>query len=82
MSKPIASKEYQYRSNGSDYYRTMVLRGGSVVPGSRSLNVYTGRTLERKLADLQQDIDNGAWEVVETNVARRYLPSRSTRPLN
>ena len=79
----MASKEYQYRSNGRDYYKTVVLRGGSVVPGSRSLGVYTGRTLKRKLADLQDDIDNGAWrEPDPEEVPRCYSSPRHTRPLN
>jgi len=63
VKKLLASTEHQYRSNGKDYCKTVVTRSdGTQVKGTRSLNAWTGRTLDRKVKNLQEDIDRGAWE--------------------
>jgi hypothetical protein len=63
MKKLLASTEYQYTSNGKEYHKTVVTRSdGSQIKGSRSLNRWTGRTLDRKVKDLQADIDRGAYQ--------------------
>jgi|SRR5450755_4453307 len=63
MKKQLASTEFQYRSNGKDYYKTCVTNAdGSVVPGSRSLRSFTGSALTRNVKALQADVDRGCYK--------------------
>jgi hypothetical protein len=63
MKKLYAGTEFQYKSNGKEYCKTVVTKvDGSQVKGSRSLNSFAGSTLRRKLKNLQEEIDRGAWE--------------------
>ena len=64
MKKLYVGQEFQYRSNGKDYYKIYVERAatGAMVRGSRTLRSFTGSTLKRKRAELQQEIDRGGWD--------------------
>jgi hypothetical protein len=63
MKRQHAGTEFQYRSNGHDYYKTVVINTGddSQVKGSRSLQSFTGSALARQLKHLQEDIDRGCF---------------------
>jgi hypothetical protein len=63
MKRLLATSTDAIKQNGKTYAHTVVSRpDGSHVKGTRSLNASEGKALKRNLKNLQEDIDNGAWE--------------------
>jgi len=57
------STEYQYKTNGKEYYKVYVSRAdGTMVRGSRTLQSYTGSTLKRICREMQEDINRGIYK--------------------
>ncbi|HEX3640627.1 MAG TPA: hypothetical protein VHV10_05000 [Ktedonobacteraceae bacterium] len=62
MRKLQVSTEYQYKSNGKEYYKVYMSRAdGSMVKGTRTLGAFTGSKLKQVQKDMQDNINRGAW---------------------
>jgi len=62
MKKLQVSTEFSFKSNGKTFYKVYVSRAdGTMVPGTRTVAAFTGRSLQRVCRNMQADIDRGAW---------------------
>ena len=67
MKEMIVGTELLYRSNGHNYYKVYVDRGGRMVPGSCTLSSFTGRHLRQVIKDIEADIRNGYYTQARFN---------------
>lgn len=62
MKSLQVSTEFQHKSNGKEYYKVYVSRpDGSMIPGSRTINAFTGSALKKVIRETQKDINKGAY---------------------
>lgn len=64
MRKLIAATELQYGRGNNAYYKIYVQgQDGRMLPGTRTLRAFqAGRTLNRKIKEMQANIDAGAYD--------------------
>jgi len=56
------STEFDHKEGRKEYYKVYVSRAdGTMVRGSRTLQAFTGSALKRVQAEIQADINRGAW---------------------
>lgn len=63
MKSLMVSTEFDHKEGKKEYYKVYVSRpDGAMVKGSRTLRSFTGSALKRVQAEMQAEIDRGAWK--------------------